>query len=153
LALAGFLTAFLLAATAITARAALGGDEVSIQSDVAAMSGKMAESAPGPAAPYKIKSFVTGNGATVREYVSPSGPIFGIAWQGRRPPDLKVLLGSYYPEFAAASGLKEHVNLHRDTFVGPNAIVMLSGRMGHLAGRAYVPALAPSGVDAETVVK
>jgi hypothetical protein len=29
----------------------------------------------------------------------------------------------------------------------------MKGHMGHIAGRAYVPKLAPSGIDAKAVVK
>jgi hypothetical protein len=52
---------------------------------------------------FNVKQFVTTNGVTVREYTAPSGAVFGVAWQGRRPPDLRVLLGPYYPEYASAS--------------------------------------------------
>jgi len=36
---------------------------------------------------------------------------------------------------------------------GPNAVIVMGGRMGHIVGRAYVAGLAPSGVDAKAVVK
>jgi hypothetical protein len=156
LGLAGLLAGFFLAASAVRALAGLGGNDASIESDATAMRGKMAASPQyetEPSASYNVKSFVTGNGVTVREYIAHSGPIFGIAWQGRRPPDLSVLLGSYYPEYTEASAAKEHVNLHRELIKGPDAVVILSGRMGHIVGRAYVPGLAPAGVAAETVVK
>jgi hypothetical protein len=156
LALAGLLAGFLLAAAAISARAGLGGDDASVESDASVLQGKMAQSSgqePDQSKSYSIKTFVTANGVTVREYVARSGAIFGVAWQGRRPPDLSVLLGSYYPEYVAASGLNQHANLHHEVMAGPNSIVFLHGHMGHLVGRAYVPSLAPSGVDAEAMVK
>ena len=156
LALAASLAGCFLATTAIPARAGLGGDAASIESDAAAMQGKMSQSAQlelEQPASYNVKTFVTGNGVTVREYAAPSGAIFGIAWQGRRPPDLSVLLGSYYPEYVSASALKRHANLHHEVIAGPNSVVVMGGHMGHLVGRAYVPSLAPSGVDAKAVVK
>jgi hypothetical protein len=156
LAVAALLAGCFLAAAAIPVRAGLGGDTASIESDAAAMQGKLSQSAKQnleQSASYNVKTFVTGNGVTVREYAARSGPIFGVAWQGRRPPDLSVLLGSYYPEYATASGLKRHTNLHHEVIAGPNSIVVLGGHMGHLVGRAYVPSLAPSGVDAKAVVK
>jgi hypothetical protein len=160
LALAGLVAGCLVASTANLARAGLGENDASVETDAATMRGKMAEPsklAPrqesDETTPYTVRSFVTDNGVTVREYVANSGPIFGVAWQGRRPPDLSVLLGSYYPEYSAASASKEAVNLHHERIEGPHSVVMLSGRMGHLVGRAYVPRLAPAGVDAEAVVK
>lgn len=156
LALAALLAGCFLASAPASARAGLGGDLASIESDAAATAGKMSQAPKQEtqqSASYDVKTFVTGNGTTVREYAAHSGPVFGVAWQGRRPPDLSVLLGSYYPEFATASGAKHHANLHHAVIAGPHSIVVMGGHMGHLVGRAYVPGLAPSDVDPKAVVK
>jgi hypothetical protein len=155
LALVGLLAGCFIAGAVIPVQAGLGGDDASVESDAAALKGKMAQSLDGPdqSASYSVKTFVTANGVTVREYIARSGPIFGLAWEGRRPPDLSVLLGSYYPEYFAASSSKQHEGLHHEVIVGPHSIVLLHGHMGHLVGRAYAPNLAPSGVDAEAVVQ
>jgi hypothetical protein len=147
---------FLLGST-LPARAGLGGDEGSVESDAVAMQGKMspsaAQAADAAAPSYSVKSFVSASGVTIREYATSSGTIFGVAWQGRRPPDLSVLLGAYYPEYLSASSLKRHKDLRRAMIVGPNSTVVMAGHMGHVVGRAYVSRLAPSGVDPAAVVK
>ncbi len=156
LALAALLAGCFLAAAAGPVGAGLGGDATSIESDAAAMHGKMSQSPKQEleqSAAYNVKTFVTANGVTVHEYTAPSGRVFGIAWRGRRPPDLSVLLGSYYAEYASASALKHHKDLHRAVIQSPNTIVMMGGHMGHVVGRAYVPSLVPSGVDPKAVVK
>ena len=156
LALAALLAGCFLAAAAPPVRAGLGGNAASIESDAAAMEGQMAQSPTQEleiSAAYNVKTFVTGNGLTVREYAAPSGAIFGVAWQGRRPPNLSVLLGSYYHEYASASALKRHADLHHAVTTGPNSIVVMGGHMGHVVGRAYVPSLVPSGVDPNAVIK
>jgi hypothetical protein len=158
LAVAGFLLGCVLAVGRIPASAGLGGDAASIDSDVSATAGKMSETTSPQgdeqSAAYSAKSFVTGNGVTVHEYSANSGPVFGVAWQGRRPPDLSVLLGSYYPEYAAAVAAHQGpIALHRAVISGPDVIVSLSGHMGHVVGRAYVPSLVPSGIDPKAVVK
>jgi hypothetical protein len=158
LALAALLAICSMAAASVPARAGLGGAVSSIDSDAAAMRGAMSQSsAPAETAQssssYSVHSFVSGDGVTVREYSASSGPVFGVAWQGRRPPDLSVLLGSYYSEYAAASAPRRHTNLHHAVIKGPNSVVVMGGHMGHLIGRAYVPNLAPAGVDAKAVVK
>ncbi len=145
---------FLLSAS--SARANLGGDTSSVEADATALQGKILPAAQqelNQPTFYSVKSFVTGDGTSVREYFAPAGQVFGVAWQGRRPADLSVLLGSYYSEYLAASQNKNHVSLHHAVFQGPNSVVILNGRMGNLMGRAYVPNLAPSGVDAKSVVK
>ena len=146
----------LLIAASAPARAGLGGNAASIDADMAALRGAasnpLAESASAPSS-YDVRSFASGDGVTVREYAAHSGPVFGVAWQGRRPPDLRVLLGSYYSEYSAANAAKGHVDLHHSMTKGPNSIVVMGGRMGHIVGRAYVPSLAPAGVDPKAVVK
>lgn len=112
----------------------------------------VAESAQ-PTSSYSVRSFVSGDGVTVREFAARSGPVFGVAWQGRRPPDLRVLLGSYYSEYTSEVSPRRHVNLHHAVIKGPNSVIVMGGHMGHIVGRAYVPGLAPSDVDAKAVVK
>jgi hypothetical protein len=154
--LPGGILAILLLLPATSARANLGGDASSIDADASALLAKTSASAPqelNQSSSYNVKSFVTGDGTSIREYFAPSGPVFGVAWQGRRPADLSVLLGPYYSEYVEASRNKGEVGLHHAVIQGPHSIVILSGRMGNLMGHAYVPSLAPSGIDAKSVVK
>jgi hypothetical protein len=137
-------------------RAALGGDAKSIDADVLATQGTMApttdQAAANPTA-YSVTAFVTKNGTHVREYAAPSGVIFGVGWQGRRPPDLSVLLGSHYAEYASAAAAQRHKDLHRSRIEASDTVVMMAGHMGHAVGHAYVPSLVPAGVDPKAVVK
>jgi hypothetical protein len=137
-------------------RAGLGGDASSVDADAAALHGSVsAPAGQGPSQPasYQVRQFVSGKGTPVREYFAPSGPVFGVAWEGRRPPDLSVLLGSYYSEYVNTSERKDQASLHHEAIQGPDVIVMLGGHMGHLRGHAYVSALAPAGLDAKAIVK
>lgn len=155
-ALAALLAGCFVMTSAGPGRAALGGDAGSIDSDVSAMQGTMSQPATTdsePSTAYTVKTFVTAHGTKIREYAAPSGAIFGVAWQGRRPPDLSVLLGSYYSEYASATAAQRHKDLHRARIITPDAVVMLAGHMGHVVGHAYVPSLVPAGVDPKAVVK
>jgi hypothetical protein len=156
--LAALLAGWLFLGATVPARAGLGGDLGSADSDAIATGGTMLsspapESEPAISSSYSVKSFVTGGGVTVREYVASTGAIFGVAWQGRRPPDLSVLLGVYYAEYVSAASLQRHKDLHRAKIVGPGSTVLMSGHMGHVVGRAYAPSLVPSGLDPQAVVK
>jgi hypothetical protein len=104
---------------------------------------------------YTSGSFVMEDGTTVREYCTLSGLVFGVAWEGARPPELKMLFGAYYPEYAAAAvdPSRRRFGLHHSVILGPDTVVVMDGHMGYLTGRAYVPSLVPSGVDPNTVVK
>ncbi len=47
---------------------------------------------------YTVEEIVS-DATTVREYVSSSGVVFGIAWNGYVQPDLTQLLGTYWGEY------------------------------------------------------
>src|SRR5271165_3859423 len=76
--------------------AALGDNSASVQADAVQMNGTQ-HSVSG--ARYTIQEIRTANGQTVREFVSPGGSVFAVAWEGPTTPDLQQLLGSYFAQF------------------------------------------------------
>jgi hypothetical protein len=88
----------------------------------------------------------------IREYVSPSGVVFGIAWDGISHPDLTPLLGNYASEHkkAAANFRRQH-GLRHAVIKSNNIVVEKWGHMRHVRGRAYVPALIPEGVSVDEI--
>ena len=54
---------------------------------------------------YKVHELTSSNGTTVREYVSPKGLVFGVAWQGPFMPNMEKLLGSYVTNLQTAMPL------------------------------------------------
>ena len=89
----------------------------------------------------------------VREYVSPSGKVFGIAWNGRVQPDLSQLLGPYEGEYreALAQVPRKQGSIRGLQVKTPRIVVEKWGHMRDLRGRAYVPSLVPSGVSADEI--
>ena len=90
---------------------------------------------------------------TVREYVAPSGIVFGIAWNGLVYPDITQLLGAYTGEYQKAlqqtqhqKGGKRHLRVK-----SAGVVVEQWGHMRDLRGRAYAPALIPSGVTVDEI--
>lgn len=95
---------------------------------------------------YSVHEIVSA-GNTVREYTSPSGIIFAVAWNGLVTPDLDQLLGSYAGEYRRAA--KRTARQRGRPFLlvkTSNIVVELYGHMRDLRGRAYVPRLVPSSV-------
>lgn len=91
---------------------------------------------------------VASAGVTVREYVSPSGVVFAVAWNGYTWPDLSVLLGSYHQEYKVAKQQTPRRHGQRQQqIVSGNVVVETWGHMRNLQGRAYVPSLVPAGVN------
>ena len=95
---------------------------------------------------------ITSDSFTVREYVAPSGIVFGIAWNGLVYPDLTPLLGSYFSEYQEARRHTSRKPGRRSLQVRTNRVIVEKwGHMRNLQGRAYAPALVPPGVGIDEI--
>ena len=150
--LALFIVLSLLAALPATVGpvwAVLGESDDSIASDEKALSA--VRSAAAVRNGYTVHE-IQSNLNTVREYVSPSGVVFGIAWNGRGHPDLTPLLGSYAGEYNEARRTTPREPGRRSSSVRTDRIVVEKwGHMRNLQGRAYAPALIPPGVSVDEI--
>ncbi len=72
------------------ASAALGGDVTSVEADQQQMKAKRAVQASGK---YSVHEITTPYGTVVREYVSPDGKVFGVAWRGPFLPNFQQTSG------------------------------------------------------------
>jgi hypothetical protein len=89
---------------------------------------------------------------SVREYISPSGIVFGVAWNGLIRPDLSQLLGSYAAEYRKTLRESPRMRGRRSLRVKTaNIVVEQWGHMRNLHGRAYVPAFIPPGVNVDEI--
>ncbi len=131
------------------ASAALGEQAESIEADRKALS---AVRSPGAARNgYTVQTIVSA-AAEVREYVSSTGVVFGIAWNGLSHPDLTPLLGSYADDFGKAQRQARHEPGRRHSQIkGERVVVEKWGHMRNLQGRAYAPALIPPGVGVDEI--
>jgi len=88
----------------------------------------------------------------VREYVSTSGVVFGIAWKGLIHPDLTQLLGSYAGEYQEVLLQTPRIKGSRRLRIKTSSVVVEKwGHMRNLQGRAYVPSLIPPGVSVDEI--
>jgi len=164
----------LLGSDARSAWAGLGGDAASVSIDASALGAwRMSNTALGPRteaaneptatqscvlrtsadAKYSYGEFIADDGDRVREFVAPGGKVFGVAWQGRRTPDLRLLLGSYFRDWHDAVASEPYHSLHRSAIRTSSLVVQIGGAMGFVAGRAWAPKLIPARADAGSVVK
>lgn len=92
------------------------------------------------------------DGTTVREYVSLSGIVFAVAWNGMRHPDLTALLGTYTDQYRKALQTTPRQPGARHLSVRADGVVVEKwGHVRDLRGRAYVPDLIPTGVDIDEI--
>jgi hypothetical protein len=137
------------------AHAALGESADSVAADAASFNAnavrhtsRSALNAPAVVA-YTVEQMTTASGIAVNEYVGPDASVFAVTWRGRRPPNLSMLLGSYfaqYQEAANAGGLTAH-GLHHASVRGSEVVVEMAGHMRDMSGRAFLPAMLPHGVE------
>jgi hypothetical protein len=147
--LIGLLSVVLSCASAGQARATLGEPAASVESDSTALSAvrRSATSRTG----YTVQEIVS-DAATIREYVSPGGIVFGIAWNGLTHPDLGPLLGAYHAEYRQAR--QQTPRQHGRRFLhlkSAHIVVEKWGHMRDLRGRAFVPSLVPPGVSTDEI--
>lgn len=132
---------------AAPARATLGEPEASVPADQSQIRATL-RTVQG--ARYTVHELRAPSGTTVREYVSPAGLVFGVAWQGPSLPDLRQLLGRYFDRYVEAAAARP---ARRGPVLVqlPGLVVQSGGHMRAFAGKAYVPEALPQGVAPEEV--
>jgi hypothetical protein len=127
--------------------AELGGDAVSVSHDRVSMK---ASSRTVAAQRYTVEEIQTPEGTAVREYLSPAGKVFAIAWNGPYMPDLQQLFGSYFVAYQEAAKIERSgrgsLQINR-----PELVVQSGGHMRAFYGLAYVPQLVPDNVSIEEI--
>ncbi len=130
------------------ARATLGGDAATVEQDLThframRMSARSATATP-PA--YTVQQMQLPGGINVREYVSASQKVFAVAWDGPRIPDVRQLLGAYYPRYveSAKAAARGHRPVERRD---ADLVIRTSGHPRAFRGIAYLPQQVPPGVD------
>ncbi|MGC1458481.1 MAG: DUF2844 domain-containing protein [Steroidobacteraceae bacterium] len=130
-----------------TARAALGASSDSVESDRVVMKGL---TRPIPAGALHKQVLQLPSGTVVTEYLNSQGTVYAVTWRGPSLPNLHQILGNYFVNYQTAA--KQPVVRHRLVRVNSADIVIeSSGRMRAFVGRAWVPALLPSGVTAADI--
>lgn len=126
------------------ANAVLGEPATSIASDKESLGGLRIAKSAGDG--FEVQEIQT-EGNSVREYVSPDGIVFAVAWNGLVHPDLTHLLGSYATEYQQAlKNLPRKPGRQSLKVTSSRVIVEKWGHMRNLQGRAYAPDLLPAGV-------
>ena len=79
----------------------------------------------------------------VREFLSMQDEVFAVVWQGSVWPNLEILLGTHYDNFATQMKQRRQGKVATDSTL----VVESGGLMGALKGRIYLPAKLPAGVS------
>lgn len=142
--------ALLVLALPITTFAALGGDAPSVQADQVHMRATVKTI---QADAYTVQEIQAPSGTVVREYVSPAGKVFAVAWHGPFLPDLHQILGASFDTFTHALQAPNGRRFVR----GPvsvqqgGLVVFSAGHPRNFSGKAYLSDMLPEGVRAEEI--
>jgi hypothetical protein len=146
---AAFVAMLFAALMPTAAHAALGAAPTAASSAPSTPSVLLAASRPAAiTTPYSVQETHNADGVTVREYVLPDNVVFAVTWQGPVRPDMNVLLGSYFPNFAYPATSRPQ---------GGGALIQANGdfriesfgRKGRFFGKAWLPRLVPANVSVD----
>jgi len=128
-------------AAAYPVRASLGAGAASVETDRAAVGGVLSTT---PAAGFEVREITTPAGVHIREYLSASGKVFALSWEGPVRPDLRQMLGAYYARYAQAVSAPHAGGRRHLAVEAPGLVVESNGRMRAFYGRAWDPGLLPA---------
>jgi hypothetical protein len=146
-ALSGFCLALVLVSMhSAPLRAALGGDASTVDSDRVRMKGSLLRIVRSDA--YTLHEIRSQSGTTVREFISPAGRVFAVAWEGQWHPDMEQVLGSYFTRYheGALAALKQRRARGVLQVRDGDLVVQVSGHQRAIVGRAYLANDIPRGV-------
>jgi hypothetical protein len=148
--LTGFVVV-LIAACPFQASATLGSDVTTVNEDRAKMQGALMSITRNDR--FEVHQLQASNGTTVREYVSSTGTVFAVSWEGPWMPDLRQLLGPYFDAYqrtvpAVRNARRSHGPM---TFRSGDLVVQIGGHPRAFVGRAYIERLMPQGMQAQTI--
>jgi hypothetical protein len=141
---------FVMFALSVPASASLGGRVDSVEGDTLHANGNLRIKDAGHYTIYEIK---ISTWTTVREFVSPAGVVFGVAWEGQFVPDLKQFLGTYFRDYSAMAQAEKSTSFGRRPLRLrlPSLMFETGGHMGSYYGRAYDPELVPEKVGEQEI--
>jgi len=143
---APFLSALLLAYAGVS-HAALGGLPEQFNAEGTTVASSVSAAGPN----YVARDTTFAAGTHVREYVSGSGVVFAVTWDGPVLPDLKALLGKYFDTMVAESARMPRAGRSHLAINVPEVVINSGGHMRAFEGSAWIPAEFPAGFTADDV--
>ncbi len=127
--------------------AALGGSPDAFNSEGT----KVVASVSSAVSSYVVRDTTLSTGTHVREFISGSGVVFAVTWEGPVLPDMKSLLGRHFNTMLAESEKTPKAGRSRLEIDQPEVVINMGGHMRAYEGSAWVPAQFPAGFTANDV--
>lgn len=96
----------------------------------------------------QVHVIVQADGSTIKEFLTPGGIVFAVAWSTRLKPRLDALLGAHAARYAAAASAAMATPgiRHGVTLAGDDLVVQANAHLNAHSGVAYLRSLVPEGV-------
>ncbi len=105
---------------------------------------------PIPAGSVQKQELQLPSGTVVTEYLTDTKIVFAVTWRGPALPDLHQVLGDYFANYQTAAS-QPAVRRRLVRVSRPDIVIESGGKMRAFTGRAWVPALLPSGVTSADI--
>jgi hypothetical protein len=137
---------------ALPARAVLGEGASTIVDDQARLRG-VRHQAVVLTGQVRSHEIAMADGSSIREFVTPGGIVFAVAWSTRFKPNLEALLGAHAATYnAAASDAMRAPGIRRRADLQSGDLVVHStAHLNSFAGKAWLKSLVPEGVRVESL--
>lgn len=132
----------------LPAFATLGEDVATVENDRVQMKAQLRTTTS--IAGYTVHVIQDSAGTSVREYISASGKVFAVAWDGPLLPNFQQMLGKYFADYTSGAS-SPHVGRRHLTIQRADLVVHSNGRMRAFYGNAYVPSLLPPNFSVDDI--
>ena len=92
----------------------------------------------------QVSQFMTEKNISIKEF-SNNGVVYAVSWSGHINPNLRQLLGKYFPQLKTA--VRVSMGNTHSVLSGDDFSYQSSGYPGNYSGIAYIPSLIPAGVS------
>jgi hypothetical protein len=142
---------FLVAAYPFRAAATLGQDATSVNADRVKMQGALLNITQNDR--FTVHQLQSATGTTIREYVSTTGMVLAVSWDGPWLPDLQQMLGPYFDAYQRnAAAVRNARRSHGPiTIRTGEMVIQVGGHPRAFTGRAYIERMLPQGVPAAAI--
>jgi hypothetical protein len=150
----GWLGALLCCLATQPAWATLGEGADSIHADQMRLAGTRRQAAVAQAVGVQVHTITQADGSTIRQYVSPAGRVFAVAWNTHYKPRLSDLLGRHFEAYALAGrrAMQQRPGvLHQARLQQGDLVVESSAHLNAHVGRAYLRSQLPAASSTDAI--
>ncbi len=100
---------------------------------------------------YAVHEITLPSGTLIRQYVTSTGLVFAVTWNGPFIPDLQQILGNHFQALKERQAQHRLVGHRYVSYHSSNLVIESSGHPRSFVGRAYLPTAIPAGTTQQDI--